>query len=94
MFSVFRENVARYLAHPPIVLDRIVGDSSAGKILYTGETIHPRHRANFRVFDPLAFLLISSFPAPHRRFSNFLLIEKRKETKETSQTYVVSFFAL
>ena len=36
---VSRENVARYLAHPPIVLDRIVGDPSAGKILYTGERV-------------------------------------------------------
>ena len=33
---VSRENVARYLAHSPIILDRIVGNPSAGKILYTG----------------------------------------------------------
>jgi len=36
---VSRENVARYLANPPIVLDRIVGNPSAGKILYTGERV-------------------------------------------------------
>ena len=64
-----RENPARYLAHPPIVLDRIVGDPSAGKILYTGEAIHPRHRANFRVFDPLEFLaeISAHIPDPHEK---------------------------
>lgn len=66
---VSRENVARYLAHPPIVLDRIVGDPSAGKILYTGEVIHPRHRANFRVFDPVTFLaaLCAHIPDPRAK---------------------------
>ena len=66
---VSRENVARYLAHPPIILDRIVGDPSAGKVIYTGEAIHPRHRANFRVFDPLAFLaeLCAHIPDPHEK---------------------------
>ena len=66
---VSRENVARYLAHPPIILDRIVGDPSAGKVIYTGETIHPRHRANFRVFDPLAFLaeICAHIPDPHEK---------------------------
>lgn len=64
-----RENLARYLAHPPIVLDRIVGDPSAGKILCTGEAIHPRHRANFRVFDPLEFLaeISAHIPDPHEK---------------------------
>ena len=64
-----RENLARCLAHPPIVLDRIVGDPSAGKILYTGEAIHPRHRANFRVFDPLEFLaeISAHIPDPHEK---------------------------
>jgi hypothetical protein len=66
---VSRENVSRYLAHPPIILDRIVGDPSAGKVIYTGEAIHPRHRANFRVFDPLAFLaeLCAHIPDPHEK---------------------------
>ena len=32
---VSREIVARYLAHPPIILGRIVGDPSAGKVIYT-----------------------------------------------------------
>jgi hypothetical protein len=35
---VSRENVARYLTHPPIILDRIVGDPSAGKVIYTGQS--------------------------------------------------------
>jgi hypothetical protein len=68
--SFSRENVGRYLAHPPSILDRIVGDPSAGKVLYTGKAIHPRHRANFRVFDPLAFLAeicAPTSPIPMRR---------------------------
>jgi Putative transposase len=67
--SFSRENVGRYLAHPPSILDRIVGDPSAGKVLYTGKAIHPRHRANFRVFDPLAFLaeICAHIPDPHEK---------------------------
>ena len=66
---VSRESVARYLAHSPIILDRIVGDPSAGKVIYTGKAMHPRHRANFRAFDPPAFLaeLCAHIPDPHEK---------------------------
>jgi len=53
------ENVARYVAHPLILVDRIRGDPSGG-ILDTGKAIHPGPRANCRVVDPLEFLAESS----------------------------------
>jgi hypothetical protein len=66
---VSRENVARYLAHPPVILDHIVGDPLAGKGIYARETIHPPHRANFGVLHPLAFLaeLSAHLPDPHEK---------------------------
>jgi hypothetical protein len=51
-----REDVARYLCHPPVVLGRIVAQDSASRVVYKSDTIHPRHAANFRVFDPLEFI--------------------------------------
>jgi hypothetical protein len=66
---VSREDVARYLAHPVIVLDRIVGGPSAGKILSGAEVIHPCHRASFQVFGPVAFLaeLCAHILDPHEK---------------------------
>jgi transposase-like protein len=51
-----RENVARYLCHPPIVLGRIMAQDSAAGVVYMSDSVHPRHGANFRVFDPLEFI--------------------------------------
>jgi hypothetical protein len=51
-----RENVARYLCHPPVVLGRIVAQDSASRVVYKSDAVHPRHGANFRVFDPLEFI--------------------------------------
>lgn len=54
--AVGRENVARYLCHPPVVIGRIVAQDSVSRVVHKSDTIHPRHGANFRVFDPLDFI--------------------------------------
>lgn len=54
--AVGRENVARYLCHPPVVVGRIVAQDHASRVVYKSDTIHPRHGANFRVFDSLDFI--------------------------------------
>jgi transposase-like protein len=48
--------VARYMARPPITPERMLGDADKQQVIYRSDAIHPRHQANFRVFDPLDFL--------------------------------------
>jgi transposase-like protein len=64
-----REEVARYLAHPPIVVGRILGDGSSGTVVYKADKVHPRHQANFRTFDPLEFIaeVVSHIPNVHEK---------------------------
>jgi hypothetical protein len=63
---VSREIVARYLAHPPIILGRIVGDPSAGKVIYTREAIHGRPPAlsNFLLSEPATRFHLRSHGCP------------------------------
>ena len=41
---------------PPITLERMLGEASSAQVIYRSEAVHPRHQANFRVFEPLDFL--------------------------------------
>jgi transposase-like protein len=64
-----REAVARYLVHPPVVVGRIVTEAKAEQVIYKGKKVHPRHGANFRIFDPLAFIaeVVSHIPNVHEK---------------------------
>ena len=44
--------VARYMIRPPITPERMLGEASKVQIIYRSDAVHPRHQANFRVFDP------------------------------------------
>jgi len=48
--------VARYMTRPPITPERMLGQASRARVIYRSDIVHPRHQANFRVFDPLDFL--------------------------------------
>ncbi len=48
--------VARYMARPPITPERMLGEGDKDRVIYRSDAVHPRHQANFRVFDPLDFL--------------------------------------
>jgi hypothetical protein len=64
-----RETVASYLLHPPVVLGRIMSQDSASRVVYKSDTVHPRHGANFRVFDPLEFIaeLVAHIPDAYEK---------------------------
>lgn len=51
-----RENLARYMAHPVIVPDRLVCRASAEKVIYTAEAIHLGPWANLRAVAFLGFI--------------------------------------
>jgi hypothetical protein len=56
--------MARYMARPPITPKRMLGEADKDQIIYRSDAVHPRHQANFRVFDPLDFLAEVSAPIP------------------------------
>jgi hypothetical protein len=58
--------VARYMIRPPITPERMLGEASSAQIIYRSDIVHPRHHANFRVFDPLDFLAEVSAHIPGR----------------------------
>ena len=64
-----REAVARYLVHPPVVVGRILTEENPEQVVYKGAKIHPRHGANFRVFEPVEFIaeLVSHIPNVHEK---------------------------
>ncbi len=64
-----RESVARYLVHPPIVVGRILTEEKSEQVVYKGDKVHPRHKANFRIFDPLEFIaeVVSHIPNVHEK---------------------------
>ena len=45
--------VARYMTRPPITPERMLAEASSARVIYRSDIVHPRHQANFRVFDPL-----------------------------------------
>jgi hypothetical protein len=65
--------VARYMIRPPITPDRMLGEASSTQIIYRSDIVHPRHQANFRVFDPLDFLaeVSAHIPDPHEKTTLF-----------------------
>lgn len=64
-----RQEVARHLAHPPIVAGRILGDRSWGTVVYKADRAHPRHGASFRMFEPPEFVaeVVSHIPNVHEK---------------------------
>ncbi len=65
--------VARYMARPPITPERMVREASNTQIIYRSDAVHPRHQANFRVFDPLDFLAEVSAHIPDAHEKTTLL---------------------
>ncbi len=65
--------VARYMTRPPITPERMLGDASKAQIIYRSDAVHPRHQANFRVFDPLDFLaeVSAHIPDAHEKTTLF-----------------------
>jgi hypothetical protein len=65
--------VARYMARPPITPERMLGETSGPRIIYRSDAVHPRHQANFRVFDPLDFLaeVSAHIPDAHEKTTLF-----------------------
>ena len=65
--------VARYMVRPPITPERMLGEANQARIIYRSDAIHPRHQANFRVFEPVDFLaeVSAHIPDPHEKTTIF-----------------------
>jgi hypothetical protein len=65
--------VARYMTRPPITPERMLGEAGSAQVIYRSDIVHPRHQANFRVFDPLDFLaeVSAHIPDPHEKTTLF-----------------------
>jgi hypothetical protein len=65
--------VARYMARPPITPGQMLGGADTERIIYRSDAVHPRHQANFRVFDPLDFLaeVSAHIPDAHEKTTLF-----------------------
>jgi hypothetical protein len=65
--------VARYMARPPITPERMLGEASQAQVIYRSDAVHPRHQANFRVFNPLDFLaeVSAHLPDAHEKTTLF-----------------------
>jgi hypothetical protein len=61
------------MARPPITPERMLGEASTAQLIYRSEQVHPRHQANFRVFDPLDFLaeVSAHIPDAHEKTTLF-----------------------
>jgi hypothetical protein len=57
------------MIRPPITPERMLGEASSAQIIYRSDIVHPRHQANFRIFDPLDFLaeVSAHIPDPHEK---------------------------
>ena len=40
----------------PLTPERMLGEAGGARVIYRSDIVHPRHHANFRVFDSLDFL--------------------------------------
>jgi hypothetical protein len=51
----------------------MLGEASSAQVIYRSDNVHPRHQANFRVFDPLDFLaeVSAHIPDPHEKTTLF-----------------------
>jgi Putative transposase len=65
--------VAHYMTRPPITPERMLGEASKAQVIYRSDAVHPRHQANFRVFDPLDFLAEVSAHIPDSHEKTTLL---------------------
>jgi hypothetical protein len=65
--------VARHMIRPPITPERMLGGASSAQVIYRSDAVHPRHQANFRVFDPLDFLagVSAHIPDVHEKTTLF-----------------------
>jgi hypothetical protein len=65
------EAVAEYIARGPVSLERLEVDETGPtpRVIYRSPKVHPRHGADFRIFDPLEFLaaLIPHIPGTHEK---------------------------
>jgi len=61
------------MTRPPLSPDRMLGEASNARVIYRSDAVHPRHQANFRVFDPLDFLaeVSAHIPDPHEKTTFF-----------------------
>jgi len=61
------------MARPPLTPERMLGEGSKGQVIYRSDNVHPRHHANFRVFDPLDFLaeVSAHIPDAHEKTTLF-----------------------
>ena len=61
------------MARPPITPERMLGEPDKNRIIYRSDAVHPRHQANFRVFDPLDFLaeISTHIPDAHEKTTLF-----------------------
>jgi hypothetical protein len=69
----FAHVVARYMSRPPLTPERMLGEANNAQIVYRSDAVHPRHRASFRVFDPLDFLaeVSAHIPDAHEKTTLF-----------------------
>jgi hypothetical protein len=65
--------VARYMTRPPITPERMLGEAGTARVIYRSDIVHPRHQANFRVFDPVDFLaeVSAHIPDAHEKTTLF-----------------------
>jgi hypothetical protein len=69
------EQLARYVRRCPIALERIICEDPDGgeeRVIYrSGRAPHPRHKANFRIFEPVEFVaeVLQHVPDPWRHES-------------------------
>jgi hypothetical protein len=51
----------------------MLGEGDKDRIIYRSDAVHPRHQANFRVFDPLGFLaeVSAHIPDAHEKTTLF-----------------------
>jgi len=62
-----------FMTRPPITPERMLGETSSAQVIYRSDIVHPRHQANFRVFDPLDFLaeVSAHIPDAHEKTTLF-----------------------
>ncbi len=51
----------------------MLGEASKAQVIYRSDAVHPRHQANFRVFDPMDFLaeVSAHIPDSHEKTTLF-----------------------
>lgn len=62
------KGLLEYMVRAPVALSRM-RLAQGDKVVYTANRIHPRHEADFRIFDPLDFIatVVTHIPDPHKK---------------------------